>query len=70
MQEHIAHEVQCERVRALAPERLLRPIGSVPRQRTTEIDAALRRHLALRAREGAPTGIGGRPCFVRRGVSP
>lgn len=40
-------KVQCEQVRALAPQRLLRPIGSVPRQRMTEIDAALRRHLAL-----------------------
>ncbi|MDQ0990943.1 hypothetical protein QFZ74_002171 [Streptomyces sp. V3I7] len=34
-------------VRALAPERLLRPIGSVPRQRMAESNAALRRHLAL-----------------------
>lgn len=40
-------KVQCEQVRALAPERLLRPIGTVPRRRMTEIDAALRRHLAL-----------------------
>ncbi|MEU6219854.1 type II toxin-antitoxin system PemK/MazF family toxin [Streptomyces sp. NPDC047022] len=40
-------KVQCEHVRALAPERLLRPIGAVPRRRMTEIDAALRRHLAL-----------------------
>ena len=40
-------KVQCEQVRALAPERLLRAIGSVPRQRMAEIDVALRRHLAL-----------------------
>ena len=40
-------KVQCEHVRALAPERLLRAIGSVPRQRMAEIDVALRRHLAL-----------------------
>jgi mRNA interferase MazF len=40
-------KVQCEQIRALAPERLLRTIGSVPRQRMAEIDAALRRHLAL-----------------------
>ncbi|GGJ37231.1 type II toxin-antitoxin system PemK/MazF family toxin [Streptomyces brasiliensis] len=40
-------KVQCEHVRALAPERLLRPIGSVPAQRMAEIDTALRRHLAL-----------------------
>ncbi|MFI1353011.1 type II toxin-antitoxin system PemK/MazF family toxin [Streptomyces sp. NPDC020898] len=40
-------KVQCELVRALAPERLLRVIGSVPRQRMAEIDVALRRHLAL-----------------------
>ncbi|GAA3832033.1 type II toxin-antitoxin system PemK/MazF family toxin [Streptomyces chiangmaiensis] len=40
-------KVQCEQVRALARERLLRPIGTVPRRRLAEIDAALRRHLAL-----------------------
>ncbi|MEU2431389.1 type II toxin-antitoxin system PemK/MazF family toxin [Streptomyces sp. NPDC007861] len=40
-------KVQCEQVRALAPERLLRRLGSVPRQRMAEIDTALRRHLAL-----------------------
>jgi mRNA interferase MazF len=40
-------KVQCEQIRALAPERLLRTIGSVPRQRMAEIDAALRLHLAL-----------------------
>jgi mRNA interferase MazF len=40
-------KVQCEQIRALAPDRLLRSIGSVPRQRMAEIDIALRRHLAL-----------------------
>ncbi|MET7294158.1 type II toxin-antitoxin system PemK/MazF family toxin [Streptomyces griseoloalbus] len=40
-------KAQCEQLRALAPERLLRPIGVVPRQRMAEIDTALRRHLAL-----------------------
>ncbi|MEU1596854.1 type II toxin-antitoxin system PemK/MazF family toxin [Streptomyces sp. NPDC005708] len=40
-------KVQCEQVRALTAERLLRPIGTVPRRRLAEIDAALRRHLAL-----------------------
>ncbi|WP_276311601.1 MULTISPECIES: type II toxin-antitoxin system PemK/MazF family toxin [Streptomyces] len=40
-------KVQCEQVRALALERLLRPIGALPRQRMAEIDLALRRHLAL-----------------------
>ncbi|GGV12304.1 type II toxin-antitoxin system PemK/MazF family toxin [Streptomyces griseoflavus] len=33
-------------VRAPAPERPLRPIGVVPRQRMAEIDTALRRHPA------------------------
>jgi mRNA interferase MazF len=40
-------KVQCEQVRALSLDRLLRPIGAVPRQRMAEIDVALRRHLAL-----------------------
>lgn len=40
-------KAQCEQVRAVAQERLLRRLGAVPRQRMTEIDAALRRHLAL-----------------------
>ncbi|OKK07838.1 mRNA interferase MazF9 [Streptomyces sp. CB03234] len=40
-------KVQCEQVRALTLERLLRHIGSVPRQRMAEIDVALRRHLVL-----------------------
>ncbi|MBT3153466.1 type II toxin-antitoxin system PemK/MazF family toxin [Streptomyces sp. CHD11] len=39
-------KAQCEQIRVLAPERLLRPIGVVPRQRMAEIDMALRRHLA------------------------
>ncbi|GGZ78194.1 hypothetical protein GCM10010389_14650 [Streptomyces echinoruber] len=40
-------KAQCEQVRAVAPERVLQRVGRVPRQRMTEIDAALRRHLAL-----------------------
>ncbi|MER6101981.1 type II toxin-antitoxin system PemK/MazF family toxin [Streptomyces sp. NPDC001832] len=40
-------KVQCEQVRALTEERFLRHVGTVPRQRMAEIDAALRRHLAL-----------------------
>ncbi|MFE7747835.1 type II toxin-antitoxin system PemK/MazF family toxin [Streptomyces sp. NPDC057428] len=40
-------KVQCEQVRAMAHERFLRRVGAVPRQRMTDIDAALRRHLAL-----------------------
>ncbi|MFI1248212.1 type II toxin-antitoxin system PemK/MazF family toxin [Streptomyces anulatus] len=40
-------KVQCEQVRAMTRERFVRQIGRVPRQRMTEIDAALRRHLAL-----------------------
>ncbi|WP_274388939.1 type II toxin-antitoxin system PemK/MazF family toxin [Streptomyces cavernae] len=40
-------KAQCEQVRALAPDRLLRPIGAVPGARMSEIDVALRRHLAL-----------------------
>jgi mRNA interferase MazF len=40
-------KVQCERVRALARERLLKRVGAVPRHRMAEIDMALRRHLAL-----------------------
>ncbi|MFI1190162.1 type II toxin-antitoxin system PemK/MazF family toxin [Streptomyces californicus] len=40
-------KAQCEQVRAMAQERFLRQIGKVPRQRMSEIDAALRRHLAL-----------------------
>ncbi|MFJ2895927.1 type II toxin-antitoxin system PemK/MazF family toxin [Streptomyces sp. NPDC087218] len=40
-------KVQCEQVRAMAHERFLRRVGTVPRPRMAEIDAALRRHLAL-----------------------
>lgn len=40
-------KVQCEQVRAVAPERVLQRVGSVPRQRMAEVDVALRRHLAL-----------------------
>ncbi|MEV0369310.1 type II toxin-antitoxin system PemK/MazF family toxin [Streptomyces sp. NPDC050636] len=40
-------KAQCEQVRAVARERVLQRVGSVPRQRMGEIDVALRRHLAL-----------------------
>ncbi|MEU1483546.1 type II toxin-antitoxin system PemK/MazF family toxin [Streptomyces sp. NPDC005752] len=40
-------KVQCEQVRAMAHERFLKRVGTVPRQRMGEIEAALRRHLAL-----------------------
>ncbi|MFE9607287.1 type II toxin-antitoxin system PemK/MazF family toxin [Streptomyces sp. NPDC006012] len=40
-------KVQCEQVRALAPDRLLRPLGTVPPQQMAKIDVALRRHLSL-----------------------
>ncbi|GAA3175621.1 MULTISPECIES: type II toxin-antitoxin system PemK/MazF family toxin [Streptomyces] len=40
-------KAQCEQVRAVAPDRMRQRIGAVPRQRMTEIDVALRRHLAL-----------------------
>ncbi|WP_326603747.1 type II toxin-antitoxin system PemK/MazF family toxin [Streptomyces sp. NBC_01799] len=40
-------KVQCEQVRAVSPDRVLKRIGTVPRPRMAEIDAALRRHLAL-----------------------
>ncbi|MFF3779953.1 type II toxin-antitoxin system PemK/MazF family toxin [Streptomyces sp. NPDC001933] len=40
-------KAQCEQVRAMAHERFLRRVGTVPRRRMAEIDAALRRHLAL-----------------------
>jgi mRNA interferase MazF len=40
-------KAQCEQVRAVAPQRVRGRVGSVPRQRMTELDAALRRHLAL-----------------------
>lgn len=40
-------KAQCELMRAVSYERLRRRVGSVPRQRMAEIDAALRRQLAL-----------------------
>ncbi|MFG2879177.1 type II toxin-antitoxin system PemK/MazF family toxin [Streptomyces sp. NPDC048337] len=40
-------KVQCEQIRAITPERVHQRVGVVPRQRMAEIDAALRRHLAL-----------------------
>ncbi|MFE9140603.1 type II toxin-antitoxin system PemK/MazF family toxin [Streptomyces tubercidicus] len=40
-------KAQCEQLRAIALERVLHKVGSVPRQRMAEVDAALRRHLAL-----------------------
>ncbi|WP_328910178.1 type II toxin-antitoxin system PemK/MazF family toxin [Streptomyces sp. NBC_00234] len=40
-------KVQCEQVRAVSLDRVRNRIGTVPRQRMTEIDTALRRHLAL-----------------------
>ncbi|MER5558130.1 type II toxin-antitoxin system PemK/MazF family toxin [Streptomyces sp. NPDC002506] len=40
-------KAQCEQVRAVASERVLQRVGTVPRQRMAEIDVALRRHLAL-----------------------
>ncbi|MEV6260446.1 type II toxin-antitoxin system PemK/MazF family toxin [Streptomyces sp. NPDC051784] len=40
-------KVQCEQVRAMAHERFVRRVGAVPRQRMTDIDSALRRHLGL-----------------------
>ncbi|MFJ3171201.1 type II toxin-antitoxin system PemK/MazF family toxin [Streptomyces roseus] len=40
-------KVQCEQVRAVSPVRIHQLVGAVPRQRMAEIDAALRRHLAL-----------------------
>ncbi|WP_046496801.1 type II toxin-antitoxin system PemK/MazF family toxin [Streptomyces odonnellii] len=40
-------KAQCEQVRAVSPDRMRQRLGSVPKQRMTELDAALRRHLAL-----------------------
>lgn len=40
-------KAQCEQVRAVSLDRVLKRVGTVPRQRMTEIDTALRRHLAL-----------------------
>lgn len=46
---HLAKDskAQCEQVRAVAVERVLHRIGTVPARRVAELDAALRRHLAL-----------------------
>ncbi|MET9512962.1 type II toxin-antitoxin system PemK/MazF family toxin [Streptomyces flavidovirens] len=46
---HLAKDskAQCEQVRAVAVERVLRRVGTVPGQRMNELDTALRRHLAL-----------------------
>ncbi|QXE36803.1 type II toxin-antitoxin system PemK/MazF family toxin [Streptomyces sp. GMY02] len=40
-------KAQCEQVRAVSPDRMRQRLGAVPKQRMTELDAALRRHLAL-----------------------
>lgn len=40
-------KAQCEQVRAVAVERLIRRLGTVPSSAVGAIDAALRRHLAL-----------------------
>lgn len=40
-------KVQCEQVRAVARERFLKRLGVLPRRYVTEIEVALRRHLAL-----------------------
>ncbi|MEW1867409.1 type II toxin-antitoxin system PemK/MazF family toxin [Streptomyces caelestis] len=40
-------EARCERVRAVAPERLRQRVGAPPRQRMTDIDVAPRRRMAL-----------------------
>ncbi|MGW4034729.1 type II toxin-antitoxin system PemK/MazF family toxin [Streptomyces sp. NPDC004778] len=40
-------KAQCEQIRAVSPDRILKRLGEVPRQRMAEIDRALRRHLAL-----------------------
>jgi mRNA interferase MazF len=40
-------KAQCEQVRAVSLDRVLKRVGTVPRQRMTDIDTALRRHLAL-----------------------
>ncbi|MEK8143231.1 type II toxin-antitoxin system PemK/MazF family toxin [Streptomyces sp. M10(2022)] len=40
-------KAQCEQVRAISLDRVLKRVGTIPRQRMSEIDAALRRHLAL-----------------------
>jgi mRNA interferase MazF len=40
-------KAQCEQVRAVAVERVMHRIGAVPVKVMAELDAALRRHLAL-----------------------
>ncbi|WP_066952125.1 type II toxin-antitoxin system PemK/MazF family toxin [Streptomyces lushanensis] len=40
-------KAQCEQVRAVSPDRVRQRLGAVPKPRMTELDAALRRHLAL-----------------------
>ncbi|MFE1177433.1 type II toxin-antitoxin system PemK/MazF family toxin [Streptomyces sp. NPDC058773] len=40
-------KAQCEQLRVIAPDRVLHKVGALPRQRMAEVDAALRRHLAL-----------------------
>jgi mRNA interferase MazF len=40
-------KVQAEQVRSVAVERVGRHVGTVPRDRMAEVDAALRLHLAL-----------------------
>ncbi|MCL7377386.1 type II toxin-antitoxin system PemK/MazF family toxin [Streptomyces sp. 35G-GA-8] len=40
-------KAQCEQVRAVSTDRMRQRLGAVPKQRMTELDAALRRHLAL-----------------------
>ncbi|WP_327367449.1 type II toxin-antitoxin system PemK/MazF family toxin [Streptomyces sp. NBC_01217] len=44
---HRDSKAQCEQVRAVSPDRVLKRVGTIPRRRMAEIDAALRRHLAL-----------------------
>lgn len=44
---HKDSKAQCEQVRAVAVERARNRLGVLPRQRMAELDAALRRHLAL-----------------------
>ncbi|MGY1451656.1 type II toxin-antitoxin system PemK/MazF family toxin [Streptomyces sp. SS8] len=40
-------KAQCEQVRSVAVERLLRRVGVLPSHVLTDLDTALRRHLAL-----------------------
>lgn len=43
----VESKIQAEQVRAVAAERVGRRLGTVTRERMTEVDAALRLHLAL-----------------------